>query len=968
MTRLTNAAAVMIGLGLTAAAGAADKKTNYEEHVLPVLRAHCGSCHNANKTKGDVNVLSYGAIMKGGSSGAIVEAGNADGSKLFKVTAHTEEPKMPPSGTKIPDADLGILKAWINDGLIENPSGKAKTSNKPKMNLALAPGQTGKPTGPVAEPKGDWLMEPFIKTARSYMPYSMATSPWAPLVAVGGQKQVLIFNSNTFDLVGVLPFPEGAPNVVKFSRNGSLLLAGGGQAGKSGKVVLWNVVTGERVAEIGDEPDAVLAADVSADQTLVALGGSGKLVKIFSLKDGELLHTMKKHTEWVLSLEFSPDGVLLASGDRNGGLVVWESQSGREFYTLPTHTAAITAVSWRADSNILVSGSEDTTIRLWEMINGTHVKGWGAHGGGVLSLQVTHDGRIVSAGRDRVLKIWSPDGNMIKQSEGFNDLALRATFNHDGTKIVGADWSGTIRAFNVADAKRIAEVNTNPPTIAERIAAMTKEAETKKAEIAALESAVKAAQMGMEAMKGEQAKLQKAAADAANEVTAATNKVNEAKGAAAKAKQDVEAIKTQLPAKTAAVAGLGQNAQVVKEALGAAITHEKALATLESALAAVQNASTEMTAKAKAAGDKLAADAAVKTAAGRSGAVKQQNDGAVDLVRKALGESSQMVKEFTAASARHNQTVDAANAEVAALQKSMADKQKAVPEFENQIKAAEAMLPKIGEKKKAADAASAAFGPKLAAADAALKDATAKRDAAVQRVAAIPTEIAKLQRAQKFASVFKTKAELDSKTAGLAKAVAAAETAKTALDKAKLEAAEVAKKLPALTADAKAKTVPFEKMKPGLDAAAKEVAEIKSKIAAEEQNAKRAERRAGRAKETIAKSPMDKAAKETIDKAPALIKTANDAVAELKKTLAPKEAALGKLAAEFAPIEKASRDADKAADEAKSKSEALAAAIPKLEQQAKDLTALADKSKAALDAAKGLHAQAAGELAKVTAN
>ena len=111
--------------------------------------------------------LSYSAVMKGGSSGAIVDAGNADASKLFKVTAHLEEPKMPPSGSKIPDKDLGILKAWINDGLIENPSGKAKTSNKPKMNLALAPGQTGKPTGPVAEPKGDWLLEPFVKTART---------------------------------------------------------------------------------------------------------------------------------------------------------------------------------------------------------------------------------------------------------------------------------------------------------------------------------------------------------------------------------------------------------------------------------------------------------------------------------------------------------------------------------------------------------------------------------------------------------------------------------------------------------------------------------------------------------------------------------------------------------------------------------------------------------------------------------
>ena len=968
MTRIWNVAAGLAALLTTATAGAAGGKTNYEEHVLPVLRAHCGSCHNSNKAKGDVNLLGFSAVMKGGSSGAIVEPGNADSSKLYKVIAHLEEPKMPPSGTKIPEKDMNIIKAWINDGLIENPTGKAKTSNKPKMNLALAPGQTGKPTGPVAEPKGDWLLESFLKTARPSLPYSLASSPWAPIIAIGAPKQVFLYNSNSFELVGVLPFPEGVPNVVKFSRNGSLLLAGGGQPGKSGKVVLWNVTTGERVAEIGDEPDAVLAADVSSDQSLVALGGSGKLVKIYSLKDGELVHTMKKHTEWVFALEFSPDGVLLASADRNGGLVVWESGSGREFYTLAGHTAAITAVSWRADSNILASGSEDTTIRLWEMINGTQVKSWGGHGGGVLSLQVTHDGRIASAGRDKVVKIWSPDGNLQKQTEGFNDLAMRATFNHDGTKVVGADWAGTVRAWTVADAKRVTEFTTNPPTLVERIAMLGKEAETKKTELAALDVNLKKAQEGLAAVKAEQASVQKAVADATNELAAANNKVNGGKAAIEQTKKEIEAGKGQITAKTTAAAAVGQNASVIKEALTAALEHEKALTALDAAQTAAQATMQELAAKAKAAGDKAGGDGAVKNAVGRTAATKQNQDAARDAAKRSLAEATQMVKELVDACSRHNQASDKANAELAAAQKDVSDKQKALQQREADVKTAVAQAAAAGEKKKAADAKVQGVAQRMVAAEKAVADATKNRDLIAQRIAALPGEVTRLQRATKFASVFKTKADMESKTAGLTKALAAADAAKVAVEKAKLEAAELGKKLPALQADAKAKTGPADKLKPAFEAATNEVRDLKSQIATHDSTVQRTERRVNRMKQNLAKNANDKAAKDFIEKAPALIKTAKDAAAELQKKLAPKEAALAKITAEYTPLAKASLDADKALDTTKSKRDQLVESLPKLEQEAKLATAAAEKAKAALDSAKALYAQAAGELGKVTAN
>jgi len=71
----------------------------------------------------------------------------------------------------------------------------------------------------------------------------------------------------------------------------------------------------------------VLAADINAQQTLVALGGPNRVVRVYSAQTGELLHEIRKHTDWIYAAEFSPDGKLLATADRSGGLFVWEAET-----------------------------------------------------------------------------------------------------------------------------------------------------------------------------------------------------------------------------------------------------------------------------------------------------------------------------------------------------------------------------------------------------------------------------------------------------------------------------------------------------------------------------------------------------------------------------------------------------------------------------------------------------------------
>ena len=444
------------------------EKPNFEDDLIPLFEESCNSCHNPDKAKGGLDLTSMNGILAGGSSGDVAMPGDSSNSLLHLLPSRLKEPYMPPKGDKIAAPKLALIKLWIDQGLLPTASGKPMMKKKSSVNLALGSVSLGKPEGP--PPMPEYLsLEPSVVAKRAFAPTAMATAPWSPVVAVAGQKQVLLYHTETLRLLGILPYPEGFIESLTFSRNGKIVLASGGRGGKSGRVAGWDLKTGKRILTLGEEYDTILTADLSADQSLVAIGGPSKMVKVFDLASGEVLYQIKKHSEWVTQVQFSPDGVLLATGDRNGGLHVWEARTGNAFYTLDGHKKAITDLSWRADSNVLLSASEDVSVRIWEMINGKQVTTWNAHGIGTLSAHYDKKGKITTAGRDKTVKYWDGDGKALKTLGRFSEIAMETRLSHDGSRIIAGDWSGEITVWQTSDGKKVGSLGGNPPELSTRL-------------------------------------------------------------------------------------------------------------------------------------------------------------------------------------------------------------------------------------------------------------------------------------------------------------------------------------------------------------------------------------------------------------------------------------------------------------------------------------------------------------------
>ena len=239
-------------------------KVTYQDHVRPVFENRCLNCHNPDKKKGGLDLSTYAGTLAGGSGGMSVDAGDAN-SALIKCIKFEKEPFMPPKSDKIPASEIELITKWITDGLLDSSTSTAKVKKKQNFAMAASGNPLAKPDGPPPMPE-QLMLDPVVESPRADAIISLAHSPWAPLIAMASVRQILLYHSESGELLGVLPFPEGSPKCVGFSRNGTVIYAGGGKSGKKGLVAVWDVKTGKRMITLGEEFESIPAADITPDK------------------------------------------------------------------------------------------------------------------------------------------------------------------------------------------------------------------------------------------------------------------------------------------------------------------------------------------------------------------------------------------------------------------------------------------------------------------------------------------------------------------------------------------------------------------------------------------------------------------------------------------------------------------------------------------------------------------------------
>ena len=91
-------------------------KVDFEKDIQPILAQNCHSCHGADVQQSGLRLDRRQPAMRGGDYGPVITPGNSANSKLIRrLVSGDGGLQMPPTGA-LSDEDVGLLRAWIDQG------------------------------------------------------------------------------------------------------------------------------------------------------------------------------------------------------------------------------------------------------------------------------------------------------------------------------------------------------------------------------------------------------------------------------------------------------------------------------------------------------------------------------------------------------------------------------------------------------------------------------------------------------------------------------------------------------------------------------------------------------------------------------------------------------------------------------------------------------------------------------------
>ena len=182
-----------------------------------VLVEHCVKCHGGASTKGGFDLTTRESMLEDHGEGPAVVPGDSKASRLYRMTAHLDKPRMPDKAPKLPDDAIRALADWIDAGapfdrpLVDasRPTGPRATVNDDDRRFwSFRPLDAAEPPASVDRAWGRSPVDRFLKARLD----ARGIAPNPP-----GDRRALIRRAS-FDLTGLPPTPEDVEAFVDDTR------------------------------------------------------------------------------------------------------------------------------------------------------------------------------------------------------------------------------------------------------------------------------------------------------------------------------------------------------------------------------------------------------------------------------------------------------------------------------------------------------------------------------------------------------------------------------------------------------------------------------------------------------------------------------------------------------------------------------------------------------------------------------
>lgn len=167
-----------------------ERQVDFIQDIHPILAEHCFTCHAGSVNKGDFQLDTRRHLMQGAGGEPMVVVGDSAASRLIHLVAALDpDDVMPPKGRRLDPTEVGLLRAWIDQGVIW---GDVAARHAPNIPLGLQPAEP---------PAGAEDANPIDRFIAAY-----AGDQGLPVPAPVGDAAFL--RRAHLDITGLLPTPD----------------------------------------------------------------------------------------------------------------------------------------------------------------------------------------------------------------------------------------------------------------------------------------------------------------------------------------------------------------------------------------------------------------------------------------------------------------------------------------------------------------------------------------------------------------------------------------------------------------------------------------------------------------------------------------------------------------------------------------------------------------------------------------